>query len=104
MSTIAPPASAEGHVLRLYVAGSTPRSLLAVEAIRQVCEEHLRGNYRLEVFDIHQHPELARSERLVAAPTLVRERPLPTRRLVGDMSRRERVLDRLGLPQASGPR
>ncbi len=91
---------AESYLLRLYVTGNTPRSIRAVEAIRQICEEHLHGLYRLEVFDIYQHPELARSKQLVATPTLIRERPLPLRRLVGDMSRRDRVLDGLGLAGA----
>jgi circadian clock protein KaiB len=86
------------YLLRLYVTGNTPRSLRAVEAVRGACEEHLRGRYRLEVIDIYQQPELARSEQLVAAPTLVKRHPLPARRLVGDMSRNDRVLAGLGLP------
>lgn len=92
---------AERYHFRLYVTGNTPRSIRAVEAVRQLCEEYLRGLYRLEVFDIHQHPELAKSEQLVAAPTLVRQRPLPIRRLVGDMSRRDRMLRGLDLPVAA---
>ena len=92
---------AERYHFRLYVTGNTPRSIRAVEAVRQLCEEYLRGLYRLEVFDIHQHPELAKSEQLVAAPTLVRQRPLPIRRLVGDMSRRDRMLRGLDLPAAA---
>ena len=94
------PVAEASYLLRLYVTGTTPRSTRAVAAVRQVCEEHLRGLYRLEVFDIYQQPEMAKREQLVAAPTLVRERPLPTRRLVGDMSQHGRLLAGLGLPAA----
>jgi circadian clock protein KaiB len=88
----------EPFVLRLFVTGNTARSLRAIEAIRAVCEEHLADGYRLEVIDIHQQPEMARREQLIAAPTLIKQSPLPVRRLVGDMSRRARVLAGLGLP------
>ena len=85
----APPAT---FVLRLYVTGTTAKSVRAVENIRSLCEEHLAGKYDLEVVDLYQQPELAAREQLVAAPTLIRKLPLPLRRLVGDLSDRQRVL------------
>ncbi len=87
-------------VLRLYVTGASPRSLLAISNIRRICDEHLQGNHDLEVVDICQHPALAKSEQIFAAPTLVKLFPLPTRRFVGDMSRSERILLGLGLGEA----
>lgn len=87
--------SAERYVLRLYVTGMTPRSARAIDNIRTICEEHLQARYTLEVVDIYQHPELAEGEQIIAAPTLVKQLPLPLRRLLGDMSDGDRVL--LGL-------
>jgi circadian clock protein KaiB len=84
-------------VLRLYVTGSSPRSIRAIANIRKICDEYLRGCHDLEVVDISQHPMLAASEQILAAPTLVRMSPLPTRRFVGDMSQSERILLGLGL-------
>ena len=89
MAAEAPPAT---FVLRLYVTGTTAKSVRAVESIRWLCEEHLAGKYDLEVVDLYQQPELAAREQLVAAPTLIRKLPLPLRRLVGDLSDRQRVL------------
>jgi circadian clock protein KaiB len=83
------------YVLRLYVTGMTRRSLKAVENLRTICEEHLRGRYDLQVIDIYQQPVLAKGEQIIAAPTLVKRLPRPIRRLIGDMSDKERVL--LGL-------
>jgi circadian clock protein KaiB len=83
------------YVLRLYVTGLTPRSQAAITNIRALCEEYLKGRYALEVIDIYQRPTLAKDEQILAAPTLIKKLPLPIRRLVGDMSRQERVL--LGL-------
>lgn len=83
------------YILRLYVTGMTPRSTQALASIRSICEEHLQGRYELEVIDIYQHPQLARDEQIIAAPTLVKELPEPLRRLIGDLSNEERVL--LGL-------
>jgi circadian clock protein KaiB len=85
----------EKYVLRLYVTGMTPRSTAAVEAIREICEEHLQGRYELEVIDIYQRPALARDAQIIAAPTLVKQLPQPLRRLIGNLSDKERVL--LGL-------
>ncbi|MDI6719595.1 MAG: circadian clock KaiB family protein [Methanomicrobiales archaeon] len=83
------------YILRLYVTGMTPRSRAAIENIKRICEEHLEGCYDLEVIDIYQQPERAREAQVLAAPTLIRQLPLPLRRLIGDMSDTERVL--LGL-------
>jgi circadian clock protein KaiB len=88
---------AQCYVLRLYITGLTPRSTQATEAIKAVCEEHLAGRYDLEVIDIYQQPWLARAEQIVAAPTLVKQLPLPKRRLIGDMRDKKRVLRGLNL-------
>ncbi|MBI5686061.1 MAG: thiol-disulfide isomerase [Verrucomicrobia bacterium] len=85
----------ERYVLRLYITGMTPRSTLAVENIRKICEEHLQGRYDLEVVDIYKQPTLAEGEQIIAAPTLIRKLPLPLRRFIGDMSNTDRIL--LGL-------
>ncbi len=88
------------YALRLYIAGNTPQSNLALLNLRRVCEMHLRGRYRLEVIDIRQQPELARDEQIIAAPTLVKRLPLPLRRIAGNMSQTERILSGLGLQPA----
>ncbi|HZR46246.1 MAG TPA: circadian clock KaiB family protein [Candidatus Manganitrophaceae bacterium] len=87
-------ASEEYH-LRLFVTGVTPRSTRAIANIRAICEEYLKGRYRLEVVDIYQQPELAKEEQIIAAPTLVKKFPLPLRRFIGDLSNKDRIL--LGL-------
>lgn len=86
------PPDAETYVLRLYVAGTTPRSMRAILDARAFCETHLSKRYALEVIDIHQQPDLARDEQIIAVPTLVRSLPPPLRKLVGDLSDEERVL------------
>ncbi|MEO6181999.1 MAG: circadian clock KaiB family protein [Verrucomicrobiota bacterium] len=85
----------EKYLLRLYISGITPRSTTAIERIKRICEEHLKGRYELEVIDIYQQPSLAKGEQIIAAPTLIRKLPLPLRRIIGDMSNEGRVL--LGL-------
>jgi circadian clock protein KaiB len=90
-------ASPPTYLLRLYVTGTTAKSMRAIENVRWLCEEHLAGDYALEVVDVYQQPELAAREQLFAAPTLVKRLPLPLRRLVGDMSNHARVLAGLGL-------
>jgi circadian clock protein KaiB len=89
------------YLLRLYVTGSTQKSLRAVANLSRLCERHLAGRYKLDVVDLYQQPALAAQQHLVAAPTLVKELPPPERRLVGDMSNSERVLERLGLREGS---
>jgi circadian clock protein KaiB len=83
--------------LRLYITGTTPRSCLAVANIRSLCEELLSENYDLEVIDIYQQPEEATDQQIIAAPTLIKQLPLPSKRLVGDLSDRKRVLVALDL-------
>jgi circadian clock protein KaiB len=85
------------YVLRLYVSGSTLKSERAVENIKRVCEQHLKGRYNLEVIDIYQQANLARDEQIVAVPTLIKRLPPPLQRLVGDMSNLRNVLFGLDL-------
>jgi circadian clock protein KaiB len=92
----------ERYILRLYVTGLTPRSARAVKNLQAICDEYLAGRYDLEVIDIYQQPVLTRGEQIIAAPTLIKKLPLPMRRIIGDMSNRERVLQGLDLVVASG--
>ena len=92
---------ASSWVLKLYVVGATPASLRAISSLRKVCDEELAGRYSLEVVDVYQQPALAAGEQIIAAPTLIKELPLPVRRLVGDMSDRERILVGLDLRPVS---
>lgn len=85
-------AKPDTYVLRLYVAGQTPKSLLAFANLKKICEEHLAGRYRIKVTDLVEHPELANDDGILALPTLVRELPDPVRRVIGDLSDTERVL------------
>jgi circadian clock protein KaiB len=91
------------YVLRLFVSGTTARSTRAIENLRRLCEEQLQGRYSLEVVDIYQHPEAARDNQVVAAPTLVKMLPDPVRRIVGDLADEERVLRGLNLSPLSLP-
>jgi len=91
------PEQDEHYVLRLFVTGMTPRSAEAIASIKAICEEHLHGRYDLEVIDIYLHPELASEEQIIAAPTLVKKLPAPLRRLIGNLSKEERVLAGLDL-------
>jgi len=91
------------YILRLYVTGLTSRSSRALINLRAICDEYLEGRYDLEVIDIYQQPVLAKGEQIIAAPTLIKKLPLPMRRLVGDMSDRERVLLGLDLVPLPGP-
>ena len=88
------------YLLHLYITGATPNSMRAVRNIKEICEAHLAGRYELLIIDIYQQPELARQDQIVAAPTLIRQRPLPRRQLVGDLSNRAAVLISLGVPQS----
>jgi circadian clock protein KaiB len=82
----------ESQVLRLYIAGSTPRSIAAFNNLKKICEEHLAGRYRIEVIDLVQNPQLAAGDQILAVPTLVRRLPEPVRKIIGDLSNAERVL------------
>ena len=79
-------AEQQTYVLRLYVTGATPASTRAIDNLKAVCEEHLKGRYELEVIDIFQRPALARGEQIVATPTLVKHLPAPMQRFIGDLS------------------
>lgn len=80
------------YVLRLYIAGLTPKSTRALEKIRAVCDRNLAGRYSLEVIDIYQQPELARQEQILATPTLIKTLPPPLQRIIGEMSDSENLL------------
>ena len=80
------------YVLKLYIVSTTPNSLRAVANVRALCEEYLQDRFELEVIDISTKPELARKEQLIGAPTLVKLLPLPLRRFIGDMSKKERLI------------
>ena len=83
------------YLLRLYVTGTTNRSVLAITNLKRICEEYLGGQYELEVIDLYKMPGLAKDDQIIAAPTLIKKLPLPFRRIIGDMSSEEKVL--LGL-------
>jgi circadian clock protein KaiB len=85
------------YYLRLYVTGTTGRSIRAIQNVRRICDEHLPGKYDLEVIDIHKNLPLARVDQIIAAPTLIRRLPRPARRLIGDMTDERRVLIGLDL-------
>ena len=88
---------AERYVLSLFVTGSTPKSLRAIRNIRELCEERLRGRYELKVIDIYQHPEQVTPEQIVVTPTLIKKLPLPLRKLIGDLSNKDRLLSGLNI-------
>lgn len=88
--------------LRLYVAGSTPRSLTAFANLKRICETHLRNRYRIEVIDLAAQPQLSKGDQIFAIPTLVRKLPVPVRKIIGDLSDTERVL--VGLDLRPEPR
>lgn len=85
------------YLLHLYVTGSTPNSIRAIDNIKKICEEHLKGRYELDVVDLYLKPNLAKGEQIIAAPTLIRKQPLPLRRFIGDLSDTDRVLIGLDL-------
>ncbi len=96
-AAIAADAATRNYCLRLFVSGTTPRSARAIQNIRALCEAHLQGRYELEVVDIYQHPEMLRPEQIIVTPTLIKCLPLPLRRIIGDLSDKERVLAGLDL-------
>jgi circadian clock protein KaiB len=83
--------------LWLYVAGQTPKSVTALENLKRLCEEHLKGKYRIEVIDLLKHPHLAKVDQIVAIPTLVRKLPESMKKIIGDLSNTERVLLWVGI-------
>lgn len=88
---------ADAYVLRLYVAGQTPKSLTAFSNLKKICEEHLAGRYKIEIIDLLENPKLASGDQILAIPTLVRKLPVPVRKIIGDLSNTERVLIGLDL-------
>ena len=83
------------YLLKLYITGQTPRSRCAIENLRRICENELHGRYEMHIIDILERPQLAEDEKILATPTVVKELPLPIRRIIGDLSDADKVL--LGL-------
>lgn len=90
------------YLLRLYVAGQTPRSVLALNNLKTICEEHLAGRYEIEVIDLLVDPTLARGDQILALPTLIRRLPPPVKKIIGDLTSAEHVLVGLDLRQRAG--
>jgi circadian clock protein KaiB len=87
----------ETYILKLYVTGLSPQSVKAIDNLKRICEENLKGRYNLEVIDLIKNPSLAVGEQIIAAPTLIKKLPLPLKRMIGDMSNKERLLVGLDL-------
>jgi circadian clock protein KaiB len=87
----------QSYRLRLFVSGMTPSSLRAIQNIRDICEQHLKNRYELEVIDIYQQPEMGKADQIVAAPTLIKKLPQPLRKFIGDLSDKEKILIGLDL-------
>jgi circadian clock protein KaiB len=92
LSTLEGPSDINRWELRLYVAGKTAKSMAALENLKKICEEHLPGQYEIEVVDLLVHPQLAKGDQIVAIPTLVRKLPEPIRKVIGDLSNTDRTL------------
>ena len=99
----APQPDGENYVLRLYITGVTSRSAQAITNLKIICDEYLDGRYHLEVVDLYRKPSLAKDEQIIAAPTLIKKLPLPFRRIIGDMSNKEKVLLGLDLKKVDNP-
>jgi circadian clock protein KaiB len=95
--SVVPSPREQTFALRLYVAGQTPKSMLAFTNLKQICEEHLLGRYEIEIIDLLENPQLARGDQILAVPTLVRRLPEPIKKIIGDLSNTERVLVGLDL-------
>lgn len=87
----------DGWVLRLYVAGQTPKCVTAFANLKKICAEHLQNKYRIEIIDLLEHPQLAHGDQILAIPTLVKNLPEPVRKIIGDLSNTEKVLIGLDL-------
>jgi len=90
----------QSYLLRLFTTGTSPRSTRALRNLHEICESNLKGRYHLEVIDIYQEPGRASESDIIAAPTLIKDQPLPSRRMIGDLSDRPKVL--LSLAIAGG--
>jgi circadian clock protein KaiB len=93
------PGNTKAYVLRLYIAGQTPKSVLALTNLKEICETHLQGRYEIEVIDLLENPQLAQGDQILALPTLVRRLPEPIKKIIGDLSNTERVLVGLDLQE-----
>ena len=93
--------SVKAYELRLYVAGQTPKSLAAFANLKKICEDHLAGQYHIEIIDLLKDPQLASGDQILAIPTLVRSLPEPIKKIIGDLSNTERVLIGLDLREKS---
>jgi circadian clock protein KaiB len=91
--------NAERWILRLYVAGQTPKSVTAFQNLKRICEERMKNKYSIEVIDLLENPQLGREHQILAIPTLVRKLPVPVRKIIGDLSNTERVLIGLDIKQ-----
>ena len=91
------------YILRLYVTGSSGRSLKAIQNLKKICDEHFPDDYDLEVIDIYENPGIAREEQIIAAPTLVKKLPMPLRKFVGDLSNTKKILLGLDLYERQDP-
>lgn len=96
-STSDKPRTGKEYELRLYVAGTTPNSVTALQNLKRYCEDHLKGKYSIEVIDLLENPQLAEGDQILAIPTLVRRVPVPIRKIIGDLSNEEKVLIGLDL-------
>jgi circadian clock protein KaiB len=85
------------YILRLYVTGSTPRSLRAIANLKRFCEEYLDGDYELQIIDMYKNPQAARDADVIAAPTLIKRMPAPLRRFIGDLSNKQKLLSGLDI-------
>jgi circadian clock protein KaiB len=89
------------YILRLYIAGLTPKSIRAFDNLKKICEEHLQGKYIIEVVDLVENPHLAKKDQIIALPTLVKQLPPPVKKIIGDLSDTERVLKGLDIIEIS---
>ena len=90
----------EVWILKLYVAGQTPKSIAAFANLNKICDEHLAGKYRIQIVDLLKNPKLAKGDQIVAIPTLVRQLPPPVKKIIGDLANTERVLVGLNVKPA----
>lgn len=91
----------EMWILKLYIAGQTPRSIKALENLKKICEEAIPGQYKIELIDLTANPQLAATDQILAVPTVVRKLPVPIRKLIGDLSNKEKVLVGLNITPIS---
>jgi circadian clock protein KaiB len=94
-----PESSLTSFILKLYVTGATPRAETAIANLRRICEQELGGQYQLEIIDVLEHPQLAEDDKILATPTLIKQLPPPLRKVIGDLSDKEKVLLGLELKQ-----